>query len=361
MPTNPLLQRICDDLDKARRPEDIFGESITDAYKAYRKLARQAHPDKYIEDDVQVATELMARINVLWKRAQDRIESNVYGQAYVETLRTKSFEIALGLKLRDGDICTQYDCQFSLIGDVTKSPGIVKISLDPKNNDLVQNEAAIVRELRSHRDDERYFPFISNVVDSFMYSDEANKRTRHQANLLAKCEGFYSLEEVAKEYPNGLDPRDMAWMFRRLLIALYFTHKHDIVHGAVTPAHVLIHPEQHGLTLVDWSYAVKSGQPLKAVVPVYRSYYPPEVFAKQPTDTTLDICMAARTMVRLLDPGLIGVQIPTPLRAFFRACTLPDARLRPRDAGKLLEDFDELIDKMWPRRFRPFSMPAVAS
>ena len=41
-------------------------------------------------------------------------------------------------------------------------------------------------------------------------------------------------------YPDGVDPRDVAWMWRRLLVALGLAHRAGVVHGAVLPEHVLI-------------------------------------------------------------------------------------------------------------------------
>ena len=50
-------------------------------------------------------------------------------------------------------------------------------------------------------------------------------------------------------------------MWRRLLTALGWAHRARLVHGAVFPEHVLIHPELHGLVLVDWCYATATPAP----------------------------------------------------------------------------------------------------
>ena len=60
-----------------------------------------------------------------------------------------------------------------------------------------------------------------------------------------------SLAQVHAAYPRGLDPRDAAWMWRRLLVALGTVHAAGVVHGAVLPDHVLIHPDLHD-TLIGW-------------------------------------------------------------------------------------------------------------
>ena len=63
---------------------------------------------------------------------------------------------------------------------------------------------------------------------------------------------LYSLEEVRAAYPAGIDARDMAWMWRRLLTVLGFVHEQRLVHGCVTPDHVLIEPREHKLVLIGW-------------------------------------------------------------------------------------------------------------
>ena len=36
-------------------------------------------------------------------------------------------------------------------------------------------------------------------------------------------------------------------------------HINGVIHGAVLPEHLLIHPEFHGLVLIDWTCAVTPG------------------------------------------------------------------------------------------------------
>ena len=86
--------------------------------------------------------------------------------------------------------------------------------------------------------------------------DDARSGVRRHANLIGALGGFRSLAEVRSAFPAGLDPRDAAWMWRRLLVAIGAAHRAGVIHGAVLPEHVLIHPAEHGLVLVDWCYSV---------------------------------------------------------------------------------------------------------
>jgi hypothetical protein len=188
-------------------------------------------------------------------------------------------------------------------------------------------------------------------------------------NVIAQLEGFYTLEQIHATFPNGLDPLHLVWMWRRLLVALGYAHQNNVVHGAVLPQHVLIHPEMHGLVVVDWCYSVTSDDgdypPISAIVEQYRSWYPDEVLSKQAPSPATDIALAARCMMQLGgdDPlrPLHASVLPKPFRAFFNGCLLKKQAARPDDAWALLEEFDELLERLgkpfYPRRFRPFVMP----
>lgn len=103
--------------------------------------------------------------------------------------------------------------------------------------------------------DARFQPYAPRLIETFRYRDAAAGTTR-QANVIELLDGFFSLAEVRAVYRDGLDPRDVAWMWRRLLVALGYAHRAGVIHGAVVPDHVLIHPGDHGLALVDWCCSV---------------------------------------------------------------------------------------------------------
>jgi hypothetical protein len=125
------------------------------------------------------------------------------------------------------------------------------------------------------------------------------------------------------------------------------------VHGAVLAPHVLIHPAEHGLVLIDWCYSVTPGVRIPALVSEFRDDYPPEVTGRQPAGPATDIYLATVLMRRLMrDP-------PPALRRFADGCLYDAPRMRPQDAWALLAEFDELLEDLYgPRRFRPFAMPA---
>jgi hypothetical protein len=141
-------------------------------------------------------------------------------------------------------------------------------------------------------------------------------------------------------------------MWRRLLTALGWAHEAGVVHGAVLPEHVLIHPAEHGVVLVDWCYAVAPGQPLTAVVAAHRDRYPPEALARRPVSPATDIYLATVTVQRL-----VGRRMPAPMRRFVAGCLYDAPRMRPQHAWQLLAELDDLLGHLYgPRRFRPFTL-----
>lgn len=253
-----------------------------------------------------------------------------------------------GTKTRNG---------FVLSGDIANlysSPhGLLKLARDPADNDLMDTESRALTMLRA-AGDRRYLAYVPNLIQAHRRQDPASGVVRH-GNLLEPLGGFRTLAEVRAAFPGGIDPRDAAWMWRRLLVALGFAHRAGVLHGAVLPEHVMIHPEEHGLVLLDWCYSVTSAAgPVPAIVGRYRDWYPPDLLVRQPARPGTDIYLATTCMTYVM-----GEQVPRPLLTFAGGCRLRNPRHRPDDAWRLLAEFDDLLDRLYgPRTFRPFAMPA---
>jgi hypothetical protein len=364
-------------LSKARGPEEVFGtltgtraEMLDAARKVFRQMAKVAHPDVYQETtDFERAGAIFKRLTTLWEQAQLRIEQGIYGRAEIKEtfvpfmIHTGTRQYSIEHLLTRGDLCMLYTGSFTLAGRQTR--GLLKIPMKPGDNDLMANEARILHHLQASEGYEKLRHFVPQLVDSFSYIEQESGVVRNM-NIFTHIDGFYSLKEVREAYPEGIDPKDMAWIWRRVLIALNFAHSNHIIHGAVLPTHIMIHPEQHGLVLIDWSYAVlrpdETGERISAVSGSYRDWYPAEVFAHEEPTPGLDITMAAKCMIDLLggDPHkrTLPATLPWQLQSYFKGCTLPNPRQRPQDAYALLQDFDTLIERLWgPKKFHVFTMP----
>ena len=300
----------------AAGPADLFGAGpADDARREYRRLAQLVHPDANPRD--ARATGAFAKLAALWQQRQ----------------------AADGALVASGDIA-----------NLVRVPGgLLKLARDPADADLMGREAAALDWIDAVGDPE-FLPDVPEFRGMSRHPDPVTGAVRH-GNLLRELKGFVSIEEVSERFPGGLDPRDVAWIWRRTLVAIGFAHRCGLVHGAAVAPHILIEPAEHGVVLADFCYSCGGPNPgtLPAVVARYRSSYPPEVGAGYQPGPDHDIYTVTRTLAALC------ASLPAPLERFVRACTLPSAVGRPKDAWEVLRDFDEIIERLWGKRtFRIF-------
>jgi len=308
-------------LSTARYPADVFPDDPDQARKRYRQLAGLLHPDR------NPATEdVFAKLTTLWNEYQNPAPSVIHGD----------------------------------IADLFPVPeGLLKITRQPADNDLMAREAEALTRLH-FSDLEKYQAFFPELISAGRQRDPATGNIRH-VNTLRRLEGFFTLEEVQRAYPAGLEPRDIAWIWRRVLTALGAAHSAGIIHGAVLLPHIMIHPADHGLVLVDWCYSSsQKNMRIPAVVRKYKYCYAPEILNKEVPSPAADIYMAAKVMAALLgDPGKPGYY---QLLAFAKGCMHQRPTWRPQQAWRLLKELDELLERIFgPPRFHPFAMPANVS
>jgi len=302
-------------IEAAGKPADLFGR---DAARRYRRLAKLTHPDAQAGD--MRTTAAFARLADLWKR-----HSQVCGPVVAR-----------------GDLANLYQ-----VGG-----GLLKLPRNPADNDLMDREAAGLRAL-PRRVPDRLSAYFPRLAETQRVHDPRTGAER-RGNVLGALDGFVSLAEIRYRQPGGVDPRDAAWIWRRLLVALGAAHQAGVSHGAVIPEHVLIHPADHGLVLVDWCYSGQPGVPLPAIVGRYRDWYPPEVLSRRTSGPAVDIWLATSCMT-----ALISGRMPKPLGAFARGCQIAHEARRPQEAWQLLAELDDVLERLYgPRKFRPFAIPA---
>ena len=320
-------------VDGARTPEELFGTSRPST--VYRNLARLLHPDSVPPSQKAAATAAFARLSTLWARHEGRLTS---------VLITPKHRYTVGARVAVGDLASLYAARVD--GDDV----LIKVPRRPADNDLLEREATALATLAADGDP-KYRAYVPRLVESYRQEEPATG-ARRTVNVLRRCTGFVPLSRVAAAYPQGVDPRDVAWMWRRLLVAVGYAHQVGIVHGAVLPEHVLIHPDEHGVVLVDWCYATAPGATVPALVTRHRSLYPPEVPAREPASPATDIFMATACMRQLM-----GRRAHPALVRFAAGCTLGPPRMRPQNAWHLLGELDDLLHNLYgPRTFRPFTL-----
>lgn len=335
----------------------------------YRKMAKVLHPDQYPEglDDVTraKAEEAFKRLVNYYNQATKAAKCDMYAKpTKLAMITTKRGQHEIRKAVGRGDIASTFIAT-SMVDNIS-SKSFIKMAKRSEDNDLIAAEITALKQIHQSPDEPIYGVFVSQMIDSFLVPNGS----RCRAIAIPFFEGFYSLAQVCEAFPNGVLALDAIWMWRKILVALGFAHDQGVIHGAVLPQNIMIHPGFHGLILADWCYSSiqKDGnyQPIKAIVSSNRSWYPQEVIDKLPPSEATDIILAARTMTYVMggEPvyGVLPDSVPRPIRAFFKGCLTKSQTARPQNAWLLLQEFDELLEEMgtpyYPRRFREFRMPA---
>lgn len=359
------LQAIQFILNSAKCPEDIFGEKASEATikREYHRLARVAHPDRYLDPkEAGIAQVVLARINNWHAQATAKLEAGTYGdwKPHVTppaktdfvptTVNVKGRTYIVTSELGHGDLADVYRAKYTDGG--AEHQVALKLARNAADNDLLQAEAQTLAKLYPKKQkSEKYYRHLPKLTDSFKLKGKGGLR---QANILELADGCVSLADIIQAYPKGVDFRDAAWMFKRCLSGLGFVHQAGIIHGAILPPHILVHPVNHGATIVDWCYAVPSGKPIRALSKPYKAIYAPEVLTKGAAVPQTDIYMLAKTFMVLLGAS----NPPVRIIRFLESCMFKVPGMRPSSAWDLHDEFDDLLTKLvGPKKYRLFTMP----
>ncbi|NJN16338.1 MAG: molecular chaperone DnaJ [Oscillochloris sp.] len=344
-------------LRRASGPEEVFGRLDGDRQavlrQRYRRMAALAHPDRHPARAVD-SHEAFRLLQSWYELAQRRLASGAYGAG----LRLRVIGARCYESYADpiaGEVCDLYPV------DADGDKLLLKLARSAHDNDLLDAEALALQKLDAHLAGSRLRAHFPRLLERLRLRDAAGQVRR--LNVIGVEPQSLALTAVLRAQPQGIDPRDAAWIFNRMLAALGATHAAGLVHGAVTLDHVLIQPADHNGILIDWCYSVACGAPLRAISPAQRADYPPEVFARQPATPATDLYMAARCFLRLL--GAQGEQpqapahLPPPLRALIDTCLIVAPHRRADDAWQLFDDFRAALQLCYgPPAFRAFPIAA---
>ena len=373
------LPLIAAQLAAATTTRDVFGElrgttseQLDRLRRIYRQLALSVHPDRHQNDPA--ASQAFVQLQRLYATAQEQLRAGCYDHSCVipgtVTIRTRRRTYTVGAPFATGTIANLYTATVSEAR--RRFDAVLKVAREPADNDLLANEASALRQLTIPTAGRPVPAYIPRLLESFAFRDAVGQE--HQANAFPlvdtereplPADQFFSLKEIRDVYTDGVDAKQMAWMWRRLLLALSHAHDREVIHGAVLPTHVLIHPEAHGLLLIDWCAGVQQPGLTGGYIPVidaeYAAWYPSSVLAKVPPTPAVDLEMGLRCMVFLLggDPltGDVPPRVPVPIQTYLQSAL----RSSPveSDAGPLYRDIADLLAAHWGRRrFTPFAMPA---
>jgi serine/threonine protein kinase len=317
-------------ISRAGKPEDIFEEGRE--AKTYYALANAVHPDMVAEEDRIEANALMAKLGNLWAQHNGKVEPI--------TIKTKRGDHPLGGLIARGHIANVY----------SSGPNVVKMPRSPADNDLMEREAKALKKLDAEADPQ-FRIYAPKLVETFRHRDAS--RVERRCNVIERLDGFHTLSQVKDAYPDGLDPRDLAWIWRRLFVAIGLAADNGLVHGGVTPDNVMVHPIDHGVVLLDWvlSADMSTDQKIPAIDPAWPLFAHEDITSKVAPTPRIDSYMMGRTMTWMLGRHRHAMRF----RGFAMGCMVAS----PPPAAQLLGEFDELLaDVYGKRRYRKLEMPS---
>lgn len=388
MATKEGLARTLSVLKSATSFVEVFGSLSSSDDKDTQKdklrgrfaeLAKLVHPDHAPDDCKTLANTTFCLLVDLRKSAETAIEEGAYGKRFKEggTARgatvgeavIQSSKTTYRVKpdpYKTGDFSSLFPAS-----DVSSGTDVLlKFASKPPNNPLLEKEASLL--MRFHDSSLPGNPFknikefVPELFDTFLVSGEDGIRLR--VNVMPFPEKMISLTDIIRAFPNGLDPQDVAWIARRVIGQTIVASMAGVVHGALVPDHVLVHPKSHDPLHIGWLHAVDVSSPLglariTSIIDRWRDWYPPEVFEKKPPDHRTDIFMAGKTIIWLLSGDAsrnrIPKAIPSGISELLLMMVEESLVRRPDDGRKLLDEFTRLIREAWGEKYRPLVLPVL--
>ncbi|MBX3276340.1 MAG: protein kinase, partial [Sandaracinaceae bacterium] len=194
-----------------------------------------------------------------------------------------------------------------------------------RSHDRLRGEPVVLKEARAPRaiaalrrevaEASRGHPALRRVIG---FAHEADRA----ALALEHVEGVELTAHLSRA------PEDALTLARQLLSLLVHLHHHDLVHGDLKPANVLVERTAGGprARVIDLGLATRIGAPLEGGTP---GFLAPEALRGAPASVASDLYALGQTLAR-------AVRAPPPaLAALIDACTAsaPDARPASADGA----------------------------
>lgn len=343
-------------------PEEIFGLKPRDVKSNYRNLINKIHPDKHSKKSETTRikyTKLFQIVNEFKIIADEKIKDGTYGIKLTKPvpkfkpvkITTKRNSYLLTESLLNSDICDVYKAT-----DKDDNNVIFKVSKNSKDNDLVENEINKLNGFKEKIDtlesEDFRSKFLPKIIDNF--NIKSDKKTL-KALILPDYEelGYVSLVDVKEKYKDSFDPRHIVWIFKRLLMVAGYSNSFGITHGCIIPPHILVHPIDHSIILLDWSYSIDGKNKVKAISPKYKDFYPKEILTKEKQGEYTDIYMIAKSMLYLFGNNKY---VPSRFKHYIKHIAEESVSLRPQSAWELHKEFDWFINQIYEPKYIELKM-----
>jgi hypothetical protein len=243
---------------------------------------------------------------------------------------------------------------------------LVKVLRDEKDRPLLEHEWTVLAELQAGAA-ESAAAMLARIPEPIVHGEVTDGMyTGAHVSVFRWASGFrHTLEAFQRAYPAGVDPRASIWVWRRILEILAFLHKQGFAHGAVLPPHLLVEDDEHGMRLVGFSAADRTGSRRPVVRERWAAFYPEPRSGTGTLGPELDVVMSARCLAALLGgdarTGEVPAAVPGPLAALVGETAADGHAARAgADAWALREALGQVAREVFgPPQFCPLAMPGL--
>lgn len=196
-------------------------------------------------------------------------------------------------KLAEGGFGTTYKAEHTTLGSLVCLKHAQNVSaLDEQ---ILLDEAKVIWDLRHWG--------IPAIRDILRMPDDS-------LSLVMSYVPGPTLAEVLEKNKPGIDPENVAWITERILNILRYLHMHGVIHGDIKPQNIIIQPENHTVTLVDYGLSlIKPTR--KSESKGYTPYFAaPEQTSGKPLLQETDLYGLGMTMIFALGGDVARVKIP---------------------------------------------------
>jgi len=238
---------------------------------------------------------------------------------------------------------------------------VIKILRDEKDAGAFDNEWKSLQAL--HQSKARGADDFTTLLPQLALHGEISfgANAGRRVNIFRWISGFkHTFEDVMQAYPQGMPHRASIWIWRRILETLSFIHASGMAHGAVTPSHLLVQENEHGVRLVGYGASGRIGEKLQTPSKTYASFYAHAGRAPLTLSPQLDLAMSARCVISLLGGDAEAVTLPSatpaPLVNVLRRVAQGSAN---ETAWDIREEIGDLAKQVYgPPQFTPIVMPS---
>lgn len=330
-----------------KKPEQLFGELPGDTFeerlnklkKEYTRLLYLYHPEanKGEGDELLgIAGKITNIVIYLYSLAEKRIMLGTYGQpdpagsekTLFEPLITRSHQYQISQFLAQGDNSLLYAARMDGADD---SGVCLKIARDAAANERLLVEKEVLENICHYQ--------LPELIDDFLTEDGLMVLVEELIDGL----DLFSLLEVPR-YRNGIPQEHVAWMADRGFHIIGKLHTLERLHGNITPAHLMVRPQDHNVFLVGFTESVKKvGGRYSFKADIYGA---PEITGEAPLKPQTDLYAFGKCLILALggDPATdkLPASVDQKIKDFLAELVCEDPDLREGDAWEAWHRWSDL-------------------